>query len=596
MTGADITARRAVAIAQQRRVIDGPAPLFVEACPGSGKTRVIVDRHLAHQTPFGRPGRALVSFTDASSLELRRRCAHSHHPAGAEYPHFIGTIDRFLWQFLVRPALPGPPPRAPHRRWERLRSWDAITAQVGRWHLADFTFRRDPGQHQCRAELRETPRNRALFADATPAQKRAAEGGAVACRDDLWRQGYVTGHEIRIMALSNVTSDEAGARSNLIARFGELVVDEVQDCSTLDLEILGQLRRAWLPLVLVGDLDQAIYAFRDARPDQVREFGRALDATVELTGNWRSSPAICTFAHTLRDARSGRSPDDAVGDHHDEQAPVLLLRSSGNRVEPACATFYERAAELGIPPEHRLVTAHAATRLPASTRWRVRGTQHSGATSRLVWATTLLHQDPSPAEVDEAIGIIERALLRVWSPTDTDGISVETLCTDHSIDRRRLRDLAMTLPLPDPHAGTLKDWCAQANAVLRATPPAEHLAPGSKGRLQADKKKAAHQPHVLVGALPPSPAAASPGRSDVIHQVKGSEADAVLLIIPETRQTTELLDSWEAGCAIDDERLRVLYVAATRARRLLALCVPDTHIERIARLLDANHVPSAGPV
>ncbi|WDZ88900.1 UvrD-helicase domain-containing protein [Nocardiopsis sp. HUAS JQ3] len=54
------------------RLLDPGEVLWVKACPGAGKTRVIVDRHLA-QPPPGRRGRAIASFTRAASREVRSR-------------------------------------------------------------------------------------------------------------------------------------------------------------------------------------------------------------------------------------------------------------------------------------------------------------------------------------------------------------------------------------------------------------------------------------------------------------------------------------------------------------------------------------------
>jgi DNA helicase II / ATP-dependent DNA helicase PcrA len=304
MTCDDIHERRRAAIAQQRRVVEEPAPFLVEACPGAGKTRVIVNRHLAKAISH-QPGRALVSFTRASSAELRRRCREKGRPELAEFPHFIGTIDQFLWQYLVRPALPS------DRRWERIDSWDRINARVHeRWHLSDFVFRRDPDESQCRVELRQTDRNRADYNDLRDNGRiETVEAAALVRRDELVKQGgYLTGHELRVWALYSATTDVERVRSTLCARFDELIVDESQDCSLTDLAILEQLRRAGLPLVLVGDLDQAIYEFRNARPADVRQFGAQLGKTLPLTGNWRSSPAICALAHTLRQGTRPGAP------------------------------------------------------------------------------------------------------------------------------------------------------------------------------------------------------------------------------------------------------------------------------------------------
>lgn len=169
----------------------------------------------------------------------------------------------------------------------------------------------------------------------------------------------------------------------------------------------------------------------------------------------------------------------------------------------------------------------------------------------------MLRQDPTPAHLEQALAIIERALLRVWCSIDTDGVSVDAICANQSVDRRELRDLATTLRLPDPGAGTLKEWCAQANELLRTTSPAEHLSPGRKGRLSAPSAEAAKPPHSLIDAVPPA-TGHGPRRSDVIHQLKGSEAEAVLLIVPDASYTPGLMESWERGTAAEDEGLRVL--------------------------------------
>src|SRR3954447_9040351 len=78
----------------QRALVETPGSLFVEACPGAGKTRAIVGRFLRGVQAQPRKGVALVSFTNAAVDEARVRSMQ----AGAviEAPHFIGTFDSFI--------------------------------------------------------------------------------------------------------------------------------------------------------------------------------------------------------------------------------------------------------------------------------------------------------------------------------------------------------------------------------------------------------------------------------------------------------------------------------------------------------------------
>lgn len=111
------------------------------ACPGAGKTRIIVDRHCA--TPPGQAtGRAIVSFTRVATSQIRTRAAQLDRLDLVEHPHVFTTLDGFLWRFLVRPFLPvvdGKPP------WQRLDSW----RQAPRQHRR-FDYVPDPAQPRTR--------------------------------------------------------------------------------------------------------------------------------------------------------------------------------------------------------------------------------------------------------------------------------------------------------------------------------------------------------------------------------------------------------------------------------------------------------------
>ena len=73
MNGPDRDAARAQARAAQQQVITADPPFAVIACPGAGKTRVIVDRHLSRAVPV-RQGRAITAFTRVAAAEVHRRC------------------------------------------------------------------------------------------------------------------------------------------------------------------------------------------------------------------------------------------------------------------------------------------------------------------------------------------------------------------------------------------------------------------------------------------------------------------------------------------------------------------------------------------
>ena len=85
----------------QRAILDAPERVrLVRAGPGSGKTRVFVaelQRQFSTWTNH-RNGIAALSFTNVAQQEIATRLG-GYPPA----PHFVGTLDAFLWRFIVRP-------------------------------------------------------------------------------------------------------------------------------------------------------------------------------------------------------------------------------------------------------------------------------------------------------------------------------------------------------------------------------------------------------------------------------------------------------------------------------------------------------------
>jgi DNA helicase-2/ATP-dependent DNA helicase PcrA len=94
---------------QQKKVIQHDQSAFVNACPGAGKTRIIIERaKIANAAGGDGRGIAYLSFTRAAVAVLEERLRSENllnHPI---FPHFVGTFDSFIWQYIVSPfGLPG---------------------------------------------------------------------------------------------------------------------------------------------------------------------------------------------------------------------------------------------------------------------------------------------------------------------------------------------------------------------------------------------------------------------------------------------------------------------------------------------------------
>src|SRR5690606_28689876 len=120
-------------------------------------------RHLEAPVP-PRQGRAVISFTRVAQREIRERCLREGRADLLEPPHYVGTLDTFLWRHLIRPYLSELPEK---RVYNRLESWKGLPeARKDGVVLDDFDFGFDRSRrlHVGAARLKEdVARRRRIF-------------------------------------------------------------------------------------------------------------------------------------------------------------------------------------------------------------------------------------------------------------------------------------------------------------------------------------------------------------------------------------------------------------------------------------------------
>ncbi|MEU2415957.1 UvrD-helicase domain-containing protein [Streptomyces sp. NPDC013099] len=593
----DIDEQREHARSQQQQAVHAGAPIFIRACPGAGKTRTLVDRHC--NTPPGprRSGRALLSFTNVAADELRHRCTGEANRADlTAYPHYIGTFDSFLWRYLVRPHLPATPV------WQHILSWDHIPAARVRPRdipLSSFEFSYDPTTRQTSVQW---PKAAAHLQNSTLTESDYL-ARAKATRERLWQgSGYMTGLEVRIAALEHAS--DASCTELLKHRFFEIVVDEAQDCSALDLLILTRLHQAGIPLVIVADTDQGIYEWNDARPEELHTFTQHIPDHLELTGNWRSSAVICRLAATLRPP-DRTTPDVAVGEYHDDSRPLLLLPYGKHRkaisrfadISDASDAFTAWAATWNIGADSCLALAYKNSAVPKARTQPVPDYPKEPNTTALAWAAAVFTAaDASISARTHALSIATTLLREHWYSEEPG--TLNELLTRHNLtaDLFRRRAASFLAGLPPVDHTPARDWRKAARKVLQTQTapvgadgqsPTARLIPLAADELDEPVSR-------LIGVIPhPDNAPSEPAiRSSSIHRAKGSQAQAVLVHLPRAQDINELITDWTNPHTntATSELLRTYYVAITRAQRLLSLAYPYSKHADITQLLQSNKI------
>src|SRR5688572_10931479 len=88
---------------EQQEVINSRTRIrVVRAAPGSGKTWLVAEliRDELSRWPTRSNGIAALSFTRVGGDEIRKATGQE-----LGHPHFVGTIDAFLFRYVIRPFL-----------------------------------------------------------------------------------------------------------------------------------------------------------------------------------------------------------------------------------------------------------------------------------------------------------------------------------------------------------------------------------------------------------------------------------------------------------------------------------------------------------
>jgi superfamily I DNA/RNA helicase/RecB family exonuclease len=291
--------------AQERVAAHRGGPLLVLAGPGTGKTATLVET-VARRVEAGAAPESLLllTFSRRAAAELRNRLAL--RLGGRKLAPAAWTFHSFCLAFVTeeRARIGVPAPRlltGPEQ--------DVVIRELLRGDLLDGTPWPAPldGVLDTRG-LTEEVRSliaRAQLLGMSSAELDAASGGradwqAVARLYEQYQQSLEAQSLLdytELLARAAQIANEPEPRERLRARFESVWVDEYQDTDLQQERLLHALAGDGRDLTVVGDPDQAIYAFRGAEVENILHFRERFtdraggSARVEALGTCRRSGA-----------------------------------------------------------------------------------------------------------------------------------------------------------------------------------------------------------------------------------------------------------------------------------------------------------------
>ncbi|MDO5729595.1 MAG: ATP-dependent DNA helicase UvrD2, partial [Actinomycetaceae bacterium] len=276
---------------------------------GTGKTRAITYR-LAYGAATGAfdPATVLaVTFTNRAAAEMRSRLrVLGVHAAAARTFHSAALLQlRHFWPQVVGGPLPD---LMEHKASIVAAACTRLGVSVDRSAVRDIADEIEWAKvSMIRAEDYPEALTRALR--EPPAGLDATEMATLleVYEDAKDERNAIDFEDVLLLTVGMLHERDDVARQ-VRARYQHFVVDEFQDVSTLQYELLNQWLGDRHDVCVVGDIAQTIYSFAGANPRYLSTFvdhhpGARL---VELNRDYRSTPQIVTIANRVLDAPVGR--------------------------------------------------------------------------------------------------------------------------------------------------------------------------------------------------------------------------------------------------------------------------------------------------
>ena len=267
----------------QKAAIESRANMVITACPGSGKTSVIVEKIRREVTILkSYQGIIGITFTVKASKELKERSKRDGLDTKAS---FFGTIDHFCLTEFVFPFI--------------ARLYGSTTNSL-----------------ECKAynDLNDE------FKEKLPIL--SEKGNELKTEDyEKYKDVFRSLHQSGIVLLESLgvitvhlLKNSEGCRKYIKSKYTSLYIDEYQDSSQPQHQLFLALLELGLSAVAVGDIKQSIYEWRGSDPSYIKELIAQPEVFEHhiVNINHRCHQSITNYSNRLFDVNSSLLPTEQI--------------------------------------------------------------------------------------------------------------------------------------------------------------------------------------------------------------------------------------------------------------------------------------------
>ena len=332
---------------ERRGVLQCMESCDVQACPGGGKTTMLVAKLaiLSRKIPDERLGICVLSHTNAARIEIERSLG-AHAGRLFRYPHFVGTIQKFVDRFLAIPALITRfgirPTVIDDDAFESIvaAAWTNLAPGV-RYFLNKKSGDNGLGLLKS-VRYRFSDQKLCVYDDGherdLAGEETASHSAVGKLKNRVTTEGCIAYHDAYAMA--NWYLQEYPELARLFClRFPYVFIDEMQDTDNFQWDILSTVFSRSPVVQRLGDSNQAIFG----RSSSSAESGWRPSNVLHVSNSYRLSNSIAKLCHNV-----SISPQALVGNAHRRERRHTILLFDDNTIKGVVHAFAELVLAEGL--------------------------------------------------------------------------------------------------------------------------------------------------------------------------------------------------------------------------------------------------------
>ena len=573
--------------------LDAEGKVILNACPGGGKTTAIVQKIINLEPAYrkkhsGYSGIACLSFTNAAKNELNEKYFEIKGQR-LSYPSLVSTIDSFINIYITLPFY-----YLLQRNFARPRILDNSSRLDSFWKIKYKKNGKLINGITYKMNSFKAKDDRSIYFLYPPSQIRLEPNGSYTVKGNApsedkvdlvifkeyckyikqWQfeKGLITTNDSSFIALTLLRKNPKIAQW-LVKRYPHIIIDEAQDNSLLQHQIFEELQSQGLKNIeFIGDPYQSLYEFRDANPQLfLSKFEDDSYQGLELTDNRRSPQHIIDCFSLLRPNNVSKIKTACI---ENLEEPILIYRYKSDERSVIIQHFDNYCYINNY--DHRKVVVRGNT---VRNKMLGRNALQQPWSERLPYDLITARIEYEDNNLKEAIKTMRYITVEIENPeaNHSKKAQVREELTHDFENNARLIKLIKNLPAL---SNTVAEWSILCSAYFEKClnldlKPLFKLKRTSKyfDKSTRDEPVSDHFNRVDI---------AKTNALTTVHQVKGKTLDAILVFFDEKnhKENINFRDVEPEPNGFISEKKRIIYVAMSRAKHLLAMAFPVTISEK----------------